>query len=664
MRRSRRRVQTEDYSRVLLTETSTYDAPVIFSNLGFYWQWKKFIEGKSQIDEVMNFLFCNISADEFTIPLKFRIRKNYAADRVLALMHPRTQLAFIDFYQNFDQQVLLACSRSNFSIRYPQKVGGKYYTKNKDENKEKFEVGVALARDFESRSKYLTSYFTYSKFTRLHKFYDSEDFSSLERRFGTFWTVDIARCFDSIYTHSITWALKTKDFAKHNRSASNVFGGIFDRLMQSANYNETAGIVIGSEVSRIFAEIILQEVDVSVEEKLAANGVLREIHYDVRRYVDDIHIFAHTEETAATVMKHFEHELFVYKLSINPAKTSRFSRPFISPQSRALVEVHRAIRDLMGRLLQEPAEKADEGGPQFEPRKIVRRSKLMSSFLREIKSACFGSSVTYEMVCGYLVSVLCNRLIAFADSHVAVEVSTQEKETTYSTFFQILLGLAIHFYCIAPTHTASLKIFLAINKSCLFFDKKMPTDGAALRSLVSTSAIEFFKSAVQIRAARGSDGHATVESLNLLVTLKALGPDYMMSRDMVEQLFNSHHGQLSYFEIVTLLYYVANDIDKSYKRLKERALTDAAAILENLSDIRVDALKAHLLLDILSCPFVPESLRLKLCGRLLKQIRECEAADHEISELATQMLKFNWFVTWDETEVMNTLEKKALLNSY
>lgn len=661
MKRIRRRVQTEDYSRVLLTETSTYDAPVIFSNLGFYWHWKKYSQGRSHINKVMTYLFANISADEYTVPFRFRIRKNLASDRILSLIHPRSQIAFIEFYQKFDQQMLLACTRSKFSIRHPKKIGSKYYVANDDENKEKFEVGVALPVDFESRSKYLTSYFTYSKFTRLHKFFDSSDFSSLERRYGVFWSTDVSRCFDSIYTHSVTWALKTKEFSKHHRNAQHVFGGVFDRLMQSANYNETAGIVIGPEISRIFAEIILQEVDENVRLKLVEEELIAETHYDIRRYVDDIHIFTHSERIAERIMKIYEHELSEFKLSINSLKTVKSSRPFISTQSRALVEVHRAVKSLMDRLLKEAPD--DMPTVRYVPRKIRHKQKIITAFLREIKSACFGSNVTYEMVCGYLVSVLCNRIIRFSDSHSSIKMEKLEEETRYSKFFQVLLALALHFYSTAPSHAASLKIFLAINRSCTFFDKFMPAEGAAIRSLVSTSGIEFFKTAMQLRASRGSDGHATVESLNLLVAMKSLGYNFLLSRDMLISLFDEKK-ELSYFEIVTLLYYVGHDKDGSYKNLKEKVIKDAGKILENLSDIRSSSLKAHLLLDMLACPYVPSKIRNSLCTKLLKQIHQKEPTAIEASSLASKMQKFNWFVTWNDAEVMNTLEKKLLLNSY
>ena len=57
--------------------------------------------------------------------------------------------------------------------------------------------------------------------------------------------------------------------------------------MQLANYNETNGIVVGPEVSRIFEEVILQQIDLNVLSKLENSGLKYGVDFEVRRYVDD-----------------------------------------------------------------------------------------------------------------------------------------------------------------------------------------------------------------------------------------------------------------------------------------------------------------------------------------------------------------------------------------
>lgn len=62
---------------------------------------------------------------------------------------------------------------------------------------------------------------------------------------------DVSRCFDSIYTHTLSWALSSKKIVKDNLGTNkDSFGGKFDRVMQQMNYNETNGIVIGPEFSK------------------------------------------------------------------------------------------------------------------------------------------------------------------------------------------------------------------------------------------------------------------------------------------------------------------------------------------------------------------------------------------------------------------------------
>ena len=49
--------------------------------------------------------------------------------------------------------------------------------------------------------------------------------------------IDVSKCFDSIYTHSLPWAILGKDQTKFNLKVSKTtFGGRFDALMQNLNH--------------------------------------------------------------------------------------------------------------------------------------------------------------------------------------------------------------------------------------------------------------------------------------------------------------------------------------------------------------------------------------------------------------------------------------------
>ena len=75
---------------------------------------------------------------------------------------------------------------------------------------------------------------------------------------------DIKNFYPSIYTHSIAWALHTKELIrrKGNRTDYSTFLGLkLDRLFQAANDGCTNGIAIGPAISDLIGEIILGAID-------------------------------------------------------------------------------------------------------------------------------------------------------------------------------------------------------------------------------------------------------------------------------------------------------------------------------------------------------------------------------------------------------------------
>lgn len=660
MKRIRRRVEKEDFSRILLTETATYDVPIIFSNLGFYWHWKKYLEKKSLFPLLMKNLFDGDDPTSYTIPLTFKIRKNAESFRSLSLIHPRSQVKFIEFYKSFDQQILLACQKSRFSLRYPEKIGNKYYSRNINENKNKYKTRSVSNVEFESKSKYLTTYFSYRSHTRLHSFFDSSDFLNLEKKYTTFWSIDVARCFDSVYTHSITWALKNKKFSKVNKSVTNSFGAIFDRLMQSTNYNETAGIVIGSEVSRIFAEIIFQKIDQNIFSLLIQRELFDGVDYTIRRYVDDIYIFSKSDEVAKIVLDVVISKLNEYKFSINENKTIKDKRPFITEQSKSLKLVKNSYNILIDKIL-----KSKDGSEKKIPIFIYNRKKLLVSFLQEVKLACVDSLISYGMVAGYLISTFSNLLINFIDSNLELELENDSEKSRYANFCYIAIEVIFHLYTVSPSQNGSIKIGLIINSACKFFDMRIPDESNAIRSKIYTLSNDFFESSGFYSTTKDDDNVATLEALNVLAAIKILGSNFLVSRQIIERIVNiSADRKMSYFEIITLLYYMDFDVQKSYSEIKRFVLKSIKRILCNLSDIKENSEKAYLLLDVLACPFIDPCIRKKYAKALLNYVNSSAPSDEEAQQFQKDLARYPWFTSWDSAQILNSLEKKELLKSY
>lgn len=654
-----RRVKKEDFTRVLLTETCPYEVPVLFSNLGFYWHVKKYKDGKSQIANIVEYLFTTYGYSEYSIPLVYKIRKDEDSFRTLSLLHPCAQIRFVDFYQAFDQQMLLECRKSLFSIRAPSKIASKYYTKNANQNINKYRSGNVLGTSDESRHKFLSSYFSYRGYTRLYKFFDSQEFVRLEQRFSSFWSLDISKCFDSIYTHSITWALKTKVYSKNNARVKNSFGSVFDRLMQACNYNETAGIVIGPETSRVFAEVIFQEIDQAIERQLAEFGLVYGESYVIKRYVDDIFIFTTNELDSSKVSKVVASSFKEYKLNLNTSKTVKAARPFVTQKTKSLQVVKAALARFTDSLI---GTKDDVDGRGYIPKRIFNRNKLKVSFLNDVKSACINDPDAYALACGYVISALCNLLVKFTDENIGRVLGEAESKNKYADFFHIVIELMFHFYTVSPGHKGSVKICMASNLACSFFDAHIPEEANSIKSLIYILGNEFFKSSDFIKMKPNKD-YALLEALNLLVALKELGDDFSLPRETLDSLVDVSEGrQLSYFEIVTLLYYIGSST--VYPQIKTRILKGVKSKLSDLSDIRQNSEKVHLLMDVLTCPFIQNSFKDLQVEKLLKQVNQRPPSRVEIEEARVNLGKFSWFISWDGAELMTLLEKKELLKSY
>jgi hypothetical protein len=178
----------------------------------------------------------------------------------------------------------------------------------------------------------LGSFFVYRRYNNIYKFFESPQYHRAEKRFDAMVQLDISRCFDSIYTHSLAWALIGKQAVKAGLGASNkTFPGLFDELIRSLNYNETNGIVIGPEFSRIYAECLLQKIDQNVIDALRSDyGLEHKRDYRVFRYLDDYFIFFNAESTYSLFYEVLGRELSQYKLALNTSKVKRYEKPIIT----------------------------------------------------------------------------------------------------------------------------------------------------------------------------------------------------------------------------------------------------------------------------------------------------------------------------------------------
>lgn len=133
---------------------------------------------------------------------------------------------------------------------------------------------------------------------------------------------DIVGCYESIYTHSIAWALHDKQYAKDHRDDKNLIGNIIDKSIQQMRYDQTNGIPQGSLLMDFIAEMVLGFADTLLSNKLQD---LQIIDYKILRYRDDYRIFAKTTEDVNIILKELSSILSELNLKLNTNKTGIYS---------------------------------------------------------------------------------------------------------------------------------------------------------------------------------------------------------------------------------------------------------------------------------------------------------------------------------------------------
>jgi hypothetical protein len=135
---------------------------------------------------------------------------------------------------------------------------------------------------------------------------------------------DISRFFPSIYSHSIPWAVLGKLTAKeahNNNTLKNLWCDKTDYFSRSISNNQTIGIPIGPDTSRLIAEVILSRIDIELSHKFEQlEGI---------RYIDDYEFVLSTRSEAEKVLSYLQHLLNDYELALNSNKTQIIELPDI-----------------------------------------------------------------------------------------------------------------------------------------------------------------------------------------------------------------------------------------------------------------------------------------------------------------------------------------------
>ncbi|WP_417514430.1 antiviral reverse transcriptase Drt3b [Marinobacter sp.] len=654
-----KKVNRSDKYRILLTETLPYEVPVLFSNDSFH---KKLRNG--DLDKFHDCFLKLIYNESESYPFTYKIVKNSSSTRKVSLPHPAIQFSFVDFYDSFQSIITSLCSRSKASLRAPYKVASHFIEKQatlrftrvlRDDLVEHKKNAI------DDDNRHASSFFQYKDFPLLFKFYDSYLFQRLERQFKVMLRFDVSKCFQSIYTHSITWAVKDKQFVKDNLPdiKSSSFEGKFDRIMQRSNSNETNGILIGPEFSRIFSEIILQRIDENSRRLLHQEGFE---NFKIKRYVDDYFVFAQSEEQARAIMQVFRSELEKFNLHLNESKINLSSRPFITNESVAKQQASSLVNELFDRFVE--VEKEDSTSSHFRfinSHQNLRNLDLI--YISKYKSIAKQNGIGYEASTNIFLTGMRNRLVQLQNT--ILSKSLNPDSVRGFTYLKSIITLCLYCFSMDMRYRPSylvcqiLLVIISISKK-LGIDKE-----ESLKKVISDEIL------TTLRSPANNDSSFPHEFLNLLILHKELGDRYRFSPEVLssflpKRVISEDSIDLDYFSAMSLMYYLGDN-----ESAKELRFKIENGIIEKL-DLQARPLKHSELflffVDSLTCPYIASSTKTKLREQLMRKHMDGvpKSQKHAIAkEICDHFENDTWFFSWDsDKSIFYNLAKKELRSPY
>lgn len=651
------KINKDDKSRVLLTELLPYEVPMLFSNEGFYSiisnnNYAKFFDKVKQLSRAAG------DKKKYGIPFNYEIRKNAEGEtRTLSVIHPYCQEYFIELYEKYDSLMLHLCSKSPISLRKISKVAKFYYSPNfvfSEDSHKSAELEVE-PEVLDSETQYLKSYFTYQPIDLIYKFYEKNEFQRLEQRFNHLMEFDISKCFYHIYTHSITWAVKDKESAKRNAKEIS-FENSFDKLMQLANYNETNGIVVGPEISRIFAEIILQQVDVNSLNKLEKKKLKYGVDYEVRRYVDDYFVFSNDEKILYTVKQVFQEELAFYKLYLNPAKIETKSSPFITDVTvgkRELKQILNALYDSLFEVRKKAIiAETDKEDTEKVLSKIRRPYSISQNFIKDFQCIVKRNGLTYDILSKDIIRFFKSKI-----TKILKEGELEKDKEVVENLFLMLFDILFYAYSLNINSNTTFKLAQIIVLVCKFLENQKADIRQSIYSKISKEA-DFVLTNFQRKSKKNE---TNIETLNLILALKKLDKSYLLSVKRIRELFGvenqSDFLKLNYFHIVTLLYYIDNN--PTYDELRKEIEQSVNDRFEKDEDPFSKSELTMLFFDFINCPFISDKSKRKVM----------QTSKYSTTNLADKIKEITdpkkWFMDWDtEIDLEKVLKKKEWGSSY
>lgn len=243
---------------------------------------------------------------------------------------------------------------------------------------------------------------------------------------------DIVDCYSQIYTHSIAWAIHTKEEAKkrENRTNFNLIGNAIDASLQDMSFGQTNGIPQGSALMDFVAEMVLGFADLELTKQL------KDVDFDlsefmILRYRDDYRIFTSGTENAEQILRVLTTVLSDLGLKLNPNKTSFTSDEVsgsIKEDKRRQIRTRMYDRSLQKHLLiihQHAIDFPNSGSLATALTKFYRRlNKTQRMHASATVLLSIATDIAYHNPrCYPHIAAIISKLLLFVEEHQRISVA-------------------------------------------------------------------------------------------------------------------------------------------------------------------------------------------------------------------------------------------------
>lgn len=387
----------------LITDTLPAEMPAPFSFIHFYhWLNDPVLKQGIKLRKVIGEKRKDAKypgSDYASFPHRFLVLKKDGSVRTLSCPTLMGAVLMMAFVLQRQKEFLYDFSKPSFSIRRHTPVSSLTYFKLSGKGKRRI---IHYISDFDHSPNELMEktgmFFEIKPIHTLSALWKSNIWKRTWEKFSgqKCIHIDIENCFPSVYTHTFGWFFPHEGAESKAFSGSNDYHNALDRVVERINSNETRGVMVGPEFSRLAVETLLIEIDSRVILRLEREYRLG-VDYQVLRFIDDYYIFGKDEATRNAVQKCIEEVCRNFFLRLNASKKEEMAEREEEKWTKSVSEVINILDELMVR-----------ANPSTSKRSFLLQSKLAFDSLVRLSKE-FGEK-HLQSITAYIFSAFTRKL--------------------------------------------------------------------------------------------------------------------------------------------------------------------------------------------------------------------------------------------------------------